>query len=492
MNSYLFKFFAVVLILISLKTVIAGERRTQAMGEMNVAVPDIDSRINLYQSAGNMAWLKVNDSLNWMRYGAISENNWGEIRRYWDAERNSVNYFSFSGQKHISNSQVFFGEIRYAWDTRFNMNQAIERSPYAADPFVLSDSTSGNIDFYGPQVIVGFSHQLTDHLFWGASLKYAISNGLKKKFTSPEILSREIQASLDLAYRFNSHWTVGILIRPYQNLDYTKLVNQPDGSTPVTYRYRGEFEFRKSVSASDRDATSEGYETGPQIQFTSQRLESVFDAKYYYQWLKIFDGAGGSRHHNDGSYQAKKYSVSWTGRLFAYNLKSTAISWNYRFDYLDDWAQEPNYNLMFYRSNIREHQLLIGFSHQLKAVPVLLAGEWSYNLVNPEKNDYLAHVFRKGDITDSKLHLGVEFNYAQPFQVRAGYIYQWYNEDPIWDYFGDYKGPAVTFGFGIIESNLEFNVCGKIGRVMKISESTTNTTARREQLDLVLELKTYF
>ena len=149
------------------------------MGGIHLAVLDIEARINLYHLADNIAWLKANDSTNWSRYTLLNENETGLLRRNWDAA--SLNFYtvSISGQKHIDENKIFFGNIRYNVDMRNQVNMSLDKKPYDLDPFVLTDSTAGDFQYMGPEISVAFNHQLTSDFYWGASLNYNVNRGLK-------------------------------------------------------------------------------------------------------------------------------------------------------------------------------------------------------------------------------------------------------------------------------------------------------------------------
>ncbi len=278
------------------------DNRMQAMGGIRISVPDVDVRFNLFQFAGNTAWIKENDSLNWGRYSLNSRNQWGSLHRNWDAEGVHQKFFYFSGQKHISESQVFFGSVQYNHDWLNRVNMAIEPRPYDSDPFVLADSVSGDFVYYGPKITVAFSQRLSSKLLLGVSLDYAISEGLKKQFTRPEIIGRYINTSFDLAYKPDSSWVFGLSFRPFDVQDITKLVTQPNGIKPVVRRYRGEFEYSKYVSTGDRTAQYKGWEISPQMSVKKHWLEGAFSAAYRYLWQEVYDGT--SQRTYDGNYQS--------------------------------------------------------------------------------------------------------------------------------------------------------------------------------------------
>ncbi len=464
----------------------ATDKRLRAMGEMKIAIPDIDNQVNLYQWAGNSAWLKINDSLNWMRYSANSLNDWGQLKRKWDAEKTRNNFFSFSGQKHITDSQVFYGEIRYNWDYRFGVDQTIEKTPYAPDPFVLADSNSGDLSYLGPQALVIFNHQLSSRFYWGASFYYNINRGLKNTFTRPEIINRQIEGSLDMAYRLNDRLTLGMSFRPSYIQDITKLVKQPDGSEPITYRYRGEFEFRQKTGNNERHADYEGYDFSGQFSYQSRTWETVILGGYQYRWHEIYDSP--TRRLYDGYYQGEGYFGRAALRYHRGLRKQTTIALDYQFNYLEDWAKEPIAGLLFNQAYYRNHQAALGFSHRFQIAPLETALELHYDLSNPYEADYLAHLKRKGYIRNFEMHAGGEYRISNRFSLRAGYIYKRYDEQKVWNYFGDNEGSGVTFGAGYYFKKIELDLYGRYGQM----SSLVNGDAWRQSLFFMIQLKNYF
>ena len=85
----------------------ASDNRLKAIGNMTYSISDIQSQVNLYQIAGNNAVLKNNDSTDWMIYTAETKNNWGKLKREWDAYKNQNSYLSFSGQKHLDENKMY-------------------------------------------------------------------------------------------------------------------------------------------------------------------------------------------------------------------------------------------------------------------------------------------------------------------------------------------------------------------------------------------------
>lgn len=484
-------FSLMILLLFFLFSVVrASDKRLQAMGGIEVSVPDAEAQLNLWQFAQNAAGLKENDSLNWGRYSLNSLNQWGSLHRNWDPDGVYQKVFYFSGQKHISHDQIFFGAVQYNHDRLSKVNQAIDPRPYDTDPFVLADSVRGDFIYYGPKITVAFSQRLLPNLFLGISLDYAISEGLKKQFTRPEIIGRYINTSIDLAYRPDSSWVLGFSFRPFDLQDITRLVRQPNGISPVIRRYRGEFEYSKYVSTGDRTAHYKGWEAAPQMSFKNRRLEGAVVAAYRYVWQEIYDGT--SQRVYDGNYESTLYSVNTAWRYRPVGMLNTVFAIRYAFEYLQDWADEPLAGFMIYQSWQRAHHFTAGFSHRFSASPILLATEIHYDLFNPRKNDYLAHRLRTGLITNLEWHSGLEISGGKNWRFRGGYVYTTYTEDNIWNYFGNYRGPGFTYGFEYSGSDFQVEGAFVYKAFLRSDFRPPDARIERKKMDLFISYKQFF
>ena len=464
----------------------ASDTRLKAMGDMTYSVPDIEAQVNLYQFADNIAGLKTNDSTSWMYYTANSLNNWGSLKRYWDARENQFHNFSFSGLKHLGENQVFYGYVRYNWDYRQDVNNAIEKEPYAIDPFVLADYTVGNFLYHGPEIFAAFNHTISPSFSWGIGLYYYINRGLKNIPTEPEIISREINASLDFIYKVSSKVSLGLSFIPYQTQDITKLVEQQNGLTPVTRRYRGEFVYREKTATSDRTAVYEGYQIKPQFSYKSEFCENISFFNYYYQWHKIFDGT--SSHLFDGYFQAQHFQFHTLTRFNLSIENNTKLFIEYKFENVYDWAKEPQDNLLIFQAIGNSHKFVLGGSSNISDLPLLGAIEIHIVSNNPQQIDYLAHKDRNGVITDLQVRTGIEYHLNHSLDLRLGYIYHKYFENEIWNYYGDYSGSRVTFGSGWRFNQFELDTFGELG----LMKGNTYSERSRIIFNVIIQLKQYF
>ncbi len=394
-------------------------------------------KINLYDYARNSAWLKENDSTNWMIISTQSENSWGDLRRFWDPYGEYRNALTFSGQKHISPTQTFYGAITYHYDYISRMNQAIDIQPYGLDPFVISDSTEGDFSFNGPTVHVVYGQKISSRLWWGMGLDYGIYRGLKKVYSMPEIIRRKIKLDVSLAYRFNPHLVVGLSARPYDTRDNTKIVKQPDGTEPLILRYRGEQMFTAVVSKSDRFAIYNGMEWQSQIMLEFARLNGILTLGYYYRWMEVYDNERLRLH--DGYYQGQHYYVNTLWHYALDAQKNSFVTFGYRFRYIGDWAEEPVKKWAIYRSFQRRHQISLGLFKKLSTLPFAVYTNSVFDYWLPDRRDYLAHIYRDASIHNWQIMLGGRWQVNAFLTLQAGVDFNQYRESAIWHYFGDFN-----------------------------------------------------
>ncbi len=472
----------ILLLLFGLTFVLGGDLQPKAAGNMEIAIPNADYRLNLYRSFGNSAWLLQNDARNWMIISTGTHSAWGTLRRFWDPYGRYVNAVNFSGQKHVSPNQIFYGAIQYNMDYYSKVNKSIELEPYADDPFVLCDSTEGDFVYSGPTVRVVFSNRAFKKFWWGVGLNYKIYRGLKKIYSLPEIIRRNIQLDVSLAYKMNRNIVLGFSFKPYDFRDLTNIVKQPDGTNPVIYRYRGEFEFTSVTSKSDRTAIYNGMEIEPQIMLDYYKLKGVFAVGYYYRWNEVYDGD--NLHLYDGFYQGQHYYLKTAWRYYLDSRLRSSITFRYHFRYLQDWAEEPVKKYAIYRSFQRKHQITVGVSKKFSVAPLTLAAEGQYHYWLPNKKDYLAHVYRETAITDLRLSAGGIWQVNGMLNFQAGLLLNRFREPAIWHYFGDYDGLGGTCGFSY---KFKMDV---LQLYMEISrQKSTNTAKKKTRLNMMIQFK---
>ncbi len=457
-----------------------------AMGGITTTINSAYHPLDLYGFGGNYAWLQESDSLTWGRYQLASHNDWGTLHRLWDAETVHQNGFIFTGQKRLSDSQLFYGKIAYNRDFYGSVAHAIESDPYAHDPFVLTDTTVGDFNWYGPQVLAVFSQRLFGNLFLGLSVNYGIQRGFKALNSMPEIISRTIGGSVSLAYRLNTNMELGISFHPFDRQDITKLATLPDGTAPLIRRYLGEMVYSEYLTKNDRTANYNGHEERLQFSLHTSSLLMVVLGGYGYLWHELYDGT--TQQYFNGFFQEESYFFKtalqkhWNRFVFGMRYGLTINK---------NWAKEPKGNLRIYDADYFQQDLRVGVLYRPQAQPLLLTAEVSYNEERPNRNDYRARDYRQGKNSKIMWHTGMELNTNNPFRIWAGYIYTQYEEAPVWNYFGDYSGPAFTAGAAYHSNTFEMAASIKYGMVTR-THSHMQHIIQRDHLYFNLELRQFF
>lgn len=142
---------------------------------------------------------------------------------------------------------------------------------------------------------------------------------------------------------------------------------------------------------------------------------------------------------------------------------------------------------MIYRSYQRFHDLALGLSKQFGSLhPLILALETNYQYLLPDKQDYLAKVFRKAAISNWSVKIGSAYSPYPRWFVYSAVWYNKYEEPAIWNYFGDYKGPGASLGISLSQNNLMWVVTSKFGIRKSVNESKS-----RRYLNIQLQLRKF-
>ena len=468
----------------------ASDNRRLAMGGIRISLPDAFNQLNIWQVNANPAGLLNSDSLNWMFYSANHLRRNTEVRRWWDALHVYYTNLYFSGQKRLTPKQMFYGYFRYGWENHIDLRRTIDREPYDLDPFVLADSTQGNFNFYGPEIYVAYNYRFNNRFSLGMSIQYAIQQGLKNIFTRPEIIHRRFFVDVGVSYAINDVFSAAIKFLYFDSQDLTKLVLQPDKREPITYRYRGEFEYKTVTGKSDRIADYDGYIVSPQIQWQSSRWEGLFSAGYFYRWHQLFDNPTNPVY--DGYYQEQRYYARLVNRYYFNSTRQTLLAFDARFSYIQNWAKEPKAGYMIYNAYYHRYGFTLGFSHRFNQSPITVAAEGEFSRDLPDRRDHLAHIYRLGPMDNSTLRAGMEYSIARIYHLRAGFYYHWYKEDPVWQYFGDLSGPGITAGFGFDSEFHAIDLYFKYDRMTPCSCSVQNSGKNNSGIDIILSWKQFF
>jgi len=488
--KYLKTLFALIILFIFVGLTFASGFRQKAMGGIGISLPDQYNQLNLWQRAGNAADLMDNDSSSYINYNISYFSTQNERRRNWDAlETRNMNIL-FYGQKRLSESQQFYAYFRFNLDNYYNLRYSIDRTPYDLDPFVLADSTEGQFNYYGPEIFVAYNYGISNNLFLGASIKYQIQQGLKQIYTMPEVIHRAFQIRMDLKYKILHNIHLGFSSLYYNIYDETKLVDQPDDSKPVTYRYRGEFEYKTHTGTNDRTAVFRGFELIPQIVVNATHLDALLTAGYFYRWHELFDSP--TKQIYDGYYQGQHYYANLAIRFYLDEKKQTILGGAYKYRYIEDWAKEPKAGFLIYNAFYYRQLFKVGFSHRFKTRPITLAFEALQYTDEPDRRDHLAHINRSGLIRERQARFGIELDSGQSWQFRSGLYYRWYEEAEVWNYFGDLKGPGLTFGFGYYSEYNEVDFYLNFGWMTPVNSEINNISEKNQSLDIVINWKQFF
>jgi hypothetical protein len=227
----------------------------------------------------------------------------------------------------------------------------------------------------------------------------------------------------------------------------------------------------------------------PQFSWEMDQWKGIIYSGYYYQWHELFDKPS-TKILYDGYYRAQHYFSRFTSRYYLQPLKKTSFVLDYQFRYIEDWATESNHNMMIYQSYRIHHDLLVGISHRLGRV-IEMAAEGFYNYQDPDRRDYLAQVYRRGDIISSGIKIGINYSLNHSLSARMGFEYHRFQEDEIWNYFGNNEGPVFSVGAGYYWKKFEIDGYFRYGKMVRDNIEYFDNNRYREKMNLSIQFKSY-
>jgi hypothetical protein len=401
--------------------------------------------LNLYQFAGNFAAVPLADSLHWLGFEMNSYNDWGELHRLWDAKGNHLHSTGFSGQKTSDRGQVFIGRVDYNWDMREDQQYAIEKYPYAGDPFVLSDKYVGDILFHGPSICAGISQRVGSQWLFGGALNYQIDHGYKEQFTQPEFITRDAGGQFDVLFLHDEKHQWGVSVAASEEQDITTLQEQSDGFDPITRRYRGEFLYREYVSDYTRTAVLRRYKLRPQYALVTEQVQLTAFAGYGLNQLELYDGTTVRRY--DGYYQQKVYEIQTAVRYRLPGDGDAFLFGEYGYLKSDGWAKESNTGFLIGEYGTSRHEVKLGWLGTPGRNMLTWKITTSLMAEILRQDDYLAGVYRQAPIAEGNLAVDLRWRLNPAIELDAGIQYGRYYEDKVWNYFGDYSQIVARSGF---------------------------------------------
>jgi hypothetical protein len=440
----------------------ASDIRIMSLGNARLVLLDRDNDLNLYNFIQNPAYLLKDDKQSWLKFYGGANYYHTTLKREFDPDMEQNLIFDFEGYKILSDIQAIWGRVDYNFNNRYHIANALDRNPYAGDPVLLSDTTSGNFYTDGPRLEVGYNIQPLSRLGFGAQILYEISTGLKKQYTRPRTIHRNFETKIAFTYSLSKNISVGSYLNLSFLQDQIELVKSWDGKEIHTLRYRSELVYRSALGSFDRYKNLDGWHYNAAVQYysTNNRFQNLFSFDYYKFSQEISDHTGASRHLEPYWYQ-NIYHLFYYGRLIKGSMV-VGISAGYH-NY-EDWSEHPDFPIMITQENRKVWEIGGGLSYQFSKILFAVEGSILHSL--NDYNDHQSILVHNGNQDFYTSKLGIEYNFDPIHQIRLGFNYDYFYPDYYSPrYLPEYR--VQYFSFGLAESRVKYEIEFHLDYVLK-------------------------
>ncbi len=415
----------------------AQDVRRYAMGGLSFSIQDSDYQLNLFDIAGNPAWLDNDKNKDYLEVTPNYSGTSGSLKRQFDPARNYIYGVSFEGVRKLKANGTFFGKTSYNFDSRKNVYRTLEYNTYSGDPFFIRDTTSGNFLFHGPQLEFIYSFNLSDKIAVGVSAGYGITQGLKDTYARAEILHRLVSGGLGISYRFSENSAAGLnlgITDAQEKID----VDSDDLLDVEIFRFRGEtFSIRKSSGSVTQKNHYRKLFYGGQYMFKpAKNFQAIIAGKItsaYSQLLIPYTNSKTNesfREYEDGytNYNTSEASFIIQYKFSQYWLFGLTTEYQQK----ESWSKNPTLGLLLWEWNTQNITAGTGFSYSDEKITT--GFEYKIGIYNADSSKHVDSKFTDLNSVNNTIILGCELKLNSPLSLRAGYVYSDYSNDLLFPY----------------------------------------------------------
>jgi len=407
------------LFLLPLISVWSQQSRLNALGELSYSVIDIDSKLDPYIFGNNPAWLVKSRKSQRLEISPSWDNTYGNYHRYYDSD-NIHNYnVGFVGIKPLGKSGTFQGAAFYDYQLQKNRNRALTLETYSGDAFFFVDTTAGDFRYNGPTFEFMHSLEIYNNLYFGASVRYKILDGLKKTFSYAQSLYRNVSGNIGLAYKLSDKLTIGF---HYSLLDAQERIEAKDINllTVKAFYYRGEtYRVDKSGTSPDYKLEKGGQSFNFQIySHTANNIYIGLKAKYFLHNSKVIL-KDKSLLYEDGYSSYNNFDVALQANWLVNECSTVGFTSGYFSN--SSWSKNSRRNLLLWEWNLSDKYLGVGASTKMLSNKLLLAAEYELHSVKTDSSKYIDNKSSNISGLNNIIRIGSEFTYSPKITFRLGY-----------------------------------------------------------------------
>ncbi len=389
-----------------------------AMGSVRYVLTGDWNRFNLFDLGNNPAWLHEKNTPDWLRIWNNNGYTRGNFRRLYDPAKINSSAISFAGTKRLNEKHTFLGRVTYFNDQLIGVPFALEKNPYAADPFILTDSSSGGYRFWGPDIDVIYSRKLSNRFNMGAELQYTLDSAVRDEEAMVRIVQRNLISRIGFTFKLSGLVTTGVTYS-YKNLfDMTEVPKRQDGRVPVTYRYRGYIISRRELKTYPRNAMSFHHVIENQwLLKPVNSLVFLLQAGYHFHYLDLYDGS--SVRYYEAYWQQNEATFNFIGKYSRPGSPWVCIGFA-NGNFSSDWSKHYRLPVLITEQSKNDLEYGLGISFQPGHHVYRMGAEISVGSGDYRFSDYIGHADFDAKILAPEIRLGGEYFFNEILSAQAG------------------------------------------------------------------------
>ncbi len=419
---------------------VSQEQRVRAMGGLTLAVHDSDYSLNPYDFAGNPAWLREDEKIDWLKVLPSGGGEWGGLRRKFDAASTLQYGAGFDGVKNLYDKGTFRGSATYGVETRRDVYRSLNRSPYAGEAFFVTDTTTGDFNYNGPTVRFQYSYELFSSFTLGASVQYQLLNGLKDIYSRTKSLYRDFQAGIGAAFEAGDGWVFGLSVEPWDNQESMEAQSEESFEVEL-FTFRGDtYSTRHRSTTIDHKVRKKGIDYAGEIYFhPSPGLEIGAVGRYGTSNTQVLVPKGLEKEVEEGLARPSQWDARVQARFDVSSLVTLGAM--LRYHHARTWSQHSALGLLLWDWTQNEFGAGAGIS--FRPFPAFLAGvEYEFARTEYDSLKYIDDLYQSGRPFRHLARLGLEYELAAGTALRLGGQYRFAAKDLV-------TGATDLAGFGI-------------------------------------------
>ncbi|MGB9664903.1 MAG: DUF6850 family outer membrane beta-barrel protein [Ignavibacteria bacterium] len=407
----------------------AQNERIASLGNPTIAFSDFDLDLNLYDFGNNYAWLIEDHKFDVLYIRPSVNFQSGDYRRYFDAEKISLYRLSFDGTK-ILKDGAFRGYVTYEIESRKNVNRALSRSPYNGVPFRMTDTTLGDFLYNGPRVGFQYAFLPFKDFYLGFDLNYQIVDGLKSIYSRAKSLWRNIDGSINFAYKFSNDFVVGAKLTSLDNKESIEAKSE-DLFDAEIFNYRGDtYAFKRRSQTVEQTYREKLIRYDLSTIFSpTENLTIGVKGNYLNSNLKTQFPYGTLKEYEEGHSVFEDYGT--TLKIHYSPIKNLLVGFEGIYDNYSSWSRVSESSLMIWKWNIQTFTIGSGVSYKFNSIPLITVIELKTGKVKSDSSKYIDNYFSNYSEPFYSSVLGFEYELFKKIFLRAGYSFNWLGFDVV-------------------------------------------------------------